>query len=205
MKKIYLIRHGQTDFNKSGIVQGKLVNASLNQTGIEQSHHFYSKYKMIPFDIVFTSTLKRSHESVHHFISQGLTSQQEAGLDEISWGDYDGKPLFSSDYYKNMINHWNNGETHLRPTNGESPDDVTERLIPVIEKIKNSEHKNVLICMHGRAIRILLCHLTNTPLKDMDLFPHHNLGLYEIEYTNNEFKLVQHNNIDHLPIHLKDH
>jgi len=205
VKKIYLIRHGQTDFNKSGIVQGKLVNASLNQKGIEQSQHFYATYKNIPFDIIYTSTLKRSHESVQHFISQGITWLQESGLDEISWGDYDGKPLFSSDYYQKTIDRWHSGETNLRPTNGESPDDVTERLIPVIEKIKESDHETILICMHGRAIRILLCYLTNTPLKDMDIFPHHNLGLYEIEYNNNEFKLLQKNNIDHLPIHLKDH
>ena len=46
-------RHGQTDFNQSGIVQGSGVNASLNEIGQKQAAAFYKKFKDYPFDVIY--------------------------------------------------------------------------------------------------------------------------------------------------------
>jgi bisphosphoglycerate-dependent phosphoglycerate mutase len=54
-KKIYIIRHGQTDFNKNGIVQGAGVDSSLNETGRQQAKAFYDKYKGEGFEKVYVS------------------------------------------------------------------------------------------------------------------------------------------------------
>jgi broad specificity phosphatase PhoE len=86
-KKIYLVRHGQTEFNKKGIVQGSAVNSSLNDTGRAQAHAFYQAYKHIPFDAVYTSALNRSIESVQAFIDQSIPHFIRPGLNEISWGE----------------------------------------------------------------------------------------------------------------------
>ncbi|HCZ37344.1 MAG TPA: histidine phosphatase family protein, partial [Cytophagales bacterium] len=67
-KKIYLIRHGQTDFNLKGIVQGSGVDSSLNAKGMAQAQAFFEMYKHIKFDKIYTSTLKRTRESVSGFI-----------------------------------------------------------------------------------------------------------------------------------------
>ena len=40
-----------------------------------------------------------------------------------------------------------------------------------------------LIAMHGRAMRVLLTQLLRYPLREMDAFPHQNLGLYELMHT----------------------
>ena len=52
--------------------------------------------------------------------------------------------------------------------------------------------------MHGRAMRILLTYLSKLELRKMDEFPHHNLGLYVITYTNKKFKVEITNNLEHL-------
>ena len=49
-KTIYLIRHGQTDFNKQGIVQGSGVDSSLNDEGHAQARKFFEAYHHINFD-----------------------------------------------------------------------------------------------------------------------------------------------------------
>ena len=52
MKHIYLVRHGQTDFNLKGIVQGSGVDASINETGLKQAQAFYDnldRYLLIKF------------------------------------------------------------------------------------------------------------------------------------------------------------
>ncbi|HRG79965.1 MAG TPA: histidine phosphatase family protein, partial [Cyclobacteriaceae bacterium] len=59
-KKIYIIRHGQTDFNLQGIVQGSGVDSSLNDMGRAQADAFYLTYKDIPFDKIYTSALRRT-------------------------------------------------------------------------------------------------------------------------------------------------
>ncbi len=55
-----------------GIVQGSGVDSSLNDTGFKQSKAFYEKYQNENFDVVITSTLKRTYETAYPFINDGL-------------------------------------------------------------------------------------------------------------------------------------
>ena len=197
-----MIRHGQTEFNLLGIVQGSRVNTSLNDKGIRQSEAFYSFYNTIKFDRIYTSKLNRSIETVQSFIDLGIPWESHEGLNEISWGDKDGMKVTVSEnkYYHEVIQRWAKGEVELRIEGGDSPLDVVGRQKPIIELIKSREdEENILICMHGRAIRIILCLLTNSDLSKMDEFVHENLCLYLLEYNEAEgFKLLKRNNIDHL-------
>ena len=52
--------------------------------------------------------------------------------------------------------------------------------------------------MHGRAMRLFLCLLTNKPLTEMDTFPHSNTTLYKVEYDGKEFHILDFNNTNHL-------
>ena len=199
-KKIYIIRHGQTDYNLQSIVQGKGIDASLNAHGKSQAQAFYNHYKSEKFDIVYTSTLKRTTESVAAFINEGLKHVKLAGLDEISWGVYEGVEANYEDklFFKDLTERWTNGETSLAIDEGESPDQVALRQQEVIEILKQSPDEKILICMHGRALRIFLTQLLTIPLAEMDTFAHSNLGLYKLAYNREGFELVDSNNVDHL-------
>lgn len=197
-KTIYIVRHGETDFNKSGIVQGRKVNASINDKGKAQRDAFFEAYKDTGFQKLYTSSLVRTKESIQGFIDLGLPVESFEGLDEISWGDYDGTPLLENDYYYEMVGEWHSGNTHFRPTNGESPEDVASRQKPVMSHIVAQPEDLVLVCMHGRAIRILMSHLLEVPMKDMDQWKHSNLGLYVVEYENGKYTLIERNKVDHL-------
>ena len=89
-RTIFLLRHGQTDFNVRGIVQGSGVDSSLNDTGRQQAARFFAAYGHVPFDKVYTSALRRTHESVQLFLDLGLRHEVHAGLNEISWGVREG-------------------------------------------------------------------------------------------------------------------
>lgn len=200
-KKIYIVRHGQTDFNLRGIVQGSGVDSSLNDFGRAQTKAFYEAYRSVPFDKVYTSVLKRTIESVQHFIDAGLPHEPLEGLNEISWGRKEGQPITPEEdaYYHHMLAEWRKGETHLRIDGGESPDDVIKRMQPAVEKIlSRPDEKTVLICMHGRAIRILLCYLLNYPLRSMDMFEHENACLYVLNYSGTMFSVERYNDTTHL-------
>ena len=199
-KKIYIVRHGQTDFNLNNIVQGSGVNSSLNDRGLAQGKAFFDTYKHLAFEKIYTSALKRTHESVQQFIDLGIPYEALVGLNEISWGTKEGHKITPSEdeYYHYMLKQWQLGETSLKIEKGESPDDVTARMRPALDYIMRQEEDLILICMHGRAIRILLCMLLNYPLQSMDMFEHSNLCLYVVNFTGSMFSVESYNNTDHL-------
>jgi broad specificity phosphatase PhoE len=202
-KKIYIIRHGQTDFNLRGIVQGSGVDSSLNQTGNAQARAFFDAYRALPFDKIYTSKLKRTRESVEEFISLGIPHEKLEGLNEISWGSNEGQQITPEEdaYYHWMLKQWQAGNTSERIKGGESPEDVALRQRKALDHIMSkTDEELILICMHGRAMRILLCELLNYPLKSMDVFEHRNLCLYQLDFTGSMFTIKQHNDIRHLDL-----
>jgi len=203
IKKIYIIRHGQTDFNLQGIVQGSGVDSSLNETGRAQARAFFDKYKDIGFDKIYTSALKRTRESVQDFIAGGIPHEPLSGLNEISWGSKEGQRITPEEdaYYHWMLKEWQRGNTSERITGGESPNDVVLRQRPALDYIMSKDNeKTILVCMHGRAMRILLCELLNYPLKSMDMFEHHNLCLYQLDFTGSMYAIKKHNDKTHLDV-----
>jgi broad specificity phosphatase PhoE len=200
-KIIYIIRHGETDLNKLGIVQGRGMDSELNQKGRDQSDAFYRAYKHIPFDTIYTSSLKRTHQTVQKFIESSISWVQYPGLDELGWGIHEGQESTEQirlDFEKITLN-WRAGQLHYKFEHGESPLEVKERQLIVLEKlIEENNDKNILICMHGRAMRLFLCLLTNQPLTEMDTFPHSNTTLYKIGFDGKEFHILDFNNTNHL-------
>jgi probable phosphoglycerate mutase len=200
-KKIYLIRHGQTDLNLKGIVQGSGVDAPLNEQGRQQALRFYETYKHVPFQKVYTSTLQRAYQSLEKFIQSGISHESLPGLNEISWGTKEGQPITREEdlYYHQMLEAWQRGETHLRIEGGESPEDVVKRLAPAINSIlSRTQEEYILVCMHGRAMRILLTMLLRYPLRSMDMFEHSNLCLYLLEHTGSLCTVRTYHNTEHL-------
>nr|WP_236668659.1 histidine phosphatase family protein [Hymenobacter rubidus] len=198
-----MLRHGQTDFNVRGIVQGSGVDSSLNDTGRRQAAQFFAAYGHIPFDKVYTSALRRTHESVQQFLDLGLPHEAHAGLNEISWGVREGTRITMEEdaEYREVLAGWVAGDTHARLTGGESPEEVAARQRPFIELLKSrEEEQTVLVCMHGRAMRVMLCQLLNYPLSCMEGFEHSNLCLYKLEYTGSVFTIKNFLDVAHLQV-----
>lgn len=200
-KRVYLIRHGETDYNRMGIVQGSGVNAPLNEKGRLQARAFYQQFRSVPFDRVYTSTLQRTTQSVQDFLA--FTPHQKVdALNEISWGVYEGKRVQDHDRmaFKVLLEKWRNGDIHASLENGESPVDVANRqkgFLPTL--VRNDHERNVLVCMHGRAMRIFLCLLLGLPISQMEAFGHHNLCLYLLTINKaGKAKLLKSNYTGHI-------
>lgn len=200
-KQIYIVRHGETDFNKLSIVQGQGVDTDLNETGLRQGKLFFEKYQHVQFHKVYISTLKRTQQTVQAFIDRGITYEALAGLNEISWGDFEGKAqdFKEREFYTQAINAWNSGNYDLAVANGETPNQLQARQKEAMKRIMEQEaEETILICMHGRAMKSLLCLLLNQPLKNMDNFEHRNACLYILNYNGESFELELANDVSHL-------
>ena len=200
-KTIYLVRHGETDYNLRRIVQGSGIDSDLNETGKSQAMAFHRAFGSVDFDAVMVSELKRTHQSVAPFVQSGLKQLIIPELNEINWGVLEGKEPTPERYnhFLGISARWKKGEYEAAVDGGESAASMYGRQKIGLAKILSSDYQKILICMHGRAIRSFLCLLTGEELKNMDKFPHENLGLYILEQdTADKFNITRFNYTDHL-------
>ncbi|MBL7828203.1 MAG: histidine phosphatase family protein [Saprospiraceae bacterium] len=199
---VYIIRHGETDFNRNNIVQGSGIDSDLNDTGRAQALAFYEAYRHINFELVVTSRLKRTHQTVDHFIQQNIPWHQTEDLNEISWGDLEGTPASEERHaaFNEIVGAWRAGQIDVAFPGGESARQLEERLTRFLSWLRLREEKNILVATHGRTLRALITQLKALPVSDMDRVGHVNTSCYLAHFTPQgvEFKLE--NDLNHLKL-----
>lgn len=150
--KLYIARHGQTDWNIQHKAQGR-SDIPLNETGIKQAEALRDNIKDIEFTAVYASPLKRAAKTAKIAVGDKYNIIYDDRLMERSFGDYEGKE----------INGWveatgyDIGDLHLNTNVGniEPIRDVLARTKAVLDDIKAKHHDNdtILIVAHGQVAR----------------------------------------------------
>ncbi len=200
--ELYVIRHGQTDYNKRGIIQGRSVDSSLNEHGRIQAKLFVAEYGHIPFDYVFTSSQKRSQESVQHFIDRGDRHLVYSQLDEISWGKSEGIPTSKESYeaYMHCRKAWEEGDYTARLDGGESLEELSHRVEEFVEEMEAMTFERALICSHGRTLRVLFAHLFREELSRLQQYDHGNFHLFHLQWKGYKWEALRQNDRSHLSL-----
>lgn len=200
--ELYILRHGETDYNKNNIIQGRGIDSSLNETGLKQAAQFYETYAKTGFDAVCYSSLRRTYQTVAAFESLQIPFHTFKELDELDWGSQEGQPQDAVNREKfHAINYeWKKGNYAVKNEIGESPLDVNNRLEVFKNWLFQTRYQKVLICTHGRTMRILLCNLLQKELKEMNIFGHKNTSLYVLKKLIDQpfCELILHNSLDHV-------
>ncbi|MFL2999535.1 MAG: histidine phosphatase family protein [Cytophagales bacterium] len=195
--KLYIIRHAETEYNKKGIIQGSEVDSDINDVGESQANSFYEYYKDINFDKIYVSDLKRTFQTIRRFTQNGLSYEKLKEFNEISWGVNQGKSDDLEDYAR-LIDTWLAGNLDNKFEEGESPNEMSVRLVKGFNKVLDDDYDTVLLCIHGRALRILLSKIIDNDLTKMDKYVHSNTGLYILENKNGKYEILGSNLRDHL-------
>lgn len=195
--KLYIIRHAETEYNRKGIIQGSEVDSDINDIGESQANSFYEYYKDIIFDKIYVSDLKRTFQTIRRFTENGSSYEKLKEFNEISWGVNQGKSDDLEDYAR-LIDTWLAGNLDNKFEEGESPNEMSVRLVKGFNKVLDDDHDTVLLCIHGRALRILLSKIIDNDLTKMDKYVHSNTGLYILEYKNGKYEILGSNLRDHL-------
>ena len=195
--KLYIIRHAETEYNRKGIIQGSEVDSDINDIGESQANSFYEYYKDINFDKIYVSDLKRTFQTIRRFTENGSSYEKLKEFNEISWGVNQGKSDDLEDYAE-LIDTWLAGNLDNKFEEGESPNEMSERLVKGFDKVLDDDHDTVLLCIHGRALRILLSKIIDNDLTKMDKYVHSNTGLYILEFKNGKYEILGRNLRNHL-------
>lgn len=195
------MRHGETDYNARNIVQGGGIDSVLNEVGIMQAQKFYESYHKISFSAVYSSPLKRAKETVAPFVKHGYTLLEHPGLKEMSWGIMEGMSHNHEieKHFRATLQSWADGDLDHSVEGGESPNEVCDRASNALRDILvNYPTGNVLICTHGRTMRVLLCYLLGYDLRHMQMFRHNNTAVNILVRTGKSFYIEKINDTAHL-------
>jgi phosphoserine phosphatase len=197
---LHILRHAETDFNRQGIIQGSSVDTDINELGRQQAAAFYQTYQDIDFDLVVTSALKRTHQTVQLFIDKGLPWIQMPEINEIRWGDHEGQKVNEhwTGMWQQVRVRWNAGDLTANMPGGESAAELNARLLYFLDWIKTRPEKQILVCTHGRTLRGLITLLKNVTLADMESYSHANTGLYIVTWQDGAWHFETENSVAHL-------
>jgi probable phosphoglycerate mutase len=202
MTTIYFFRHGETDYNKRGIVQGSGVDSSINELGRSQARAFYETYGHLTFDAIWGSELQRTHQTLLGWYEQGCEIQRSAALNELNWGVHEGlspSPEQKEDFL-HTVRSWHEGKLDAKVEGGESPLEAWARSEAFFADIRQRyAGKTLLICSHGRQLRVILSMLVDEDLSCMETYSHHNTALSLVEWpAQGPARLVKTNDLTHL-------
>lgn len=195
--KLYLVRHGQTDANMKRISQG-WFNSQLTEKGIDQAKKLAFYLKSEKIHTIYSSDLDRARNTAKEILRYHPETRLilTRNLREQGKGIFEGKSreLSHQAFEKSGKKDW----WEFVPEGGESYDQVLERVVDILEKLKNSDG-NVLIVSHGGPIQILIGLLLNEEKTNLEQYEHHNTGFSVIEYNpQGKNKIIRLNCTDHL-------
>lgn len=163
MMKIYLVRHCESEGNKSRIFQGQ-HDTDISEKGAKQLTYLAKRFKDVKLDKIYASRLTRAHKTAKAVAdSKGMDVITDNNFIEINLGDFDGKPWdFIFDNNPDLKQAWYYAPQNFAPPGGESMTEVYERAKNGLNKIINdpdNENKSILIATHGCLLRSLLCYV----------------------------------------------
>ena len=159
MAKLYLIRHGETDYNNALRFQGQ-TDIPLNQKGIEQAEKAADFFRDIPLQAIYTSTLIRAKTTAEIIAGvKGMVVQETDALREMSFGIWEN--MNSKDIQKKYAKEWKDffaSPARTTIPQGESMLDVQKRAYPTVQEILDRYPEgDVAFVAHGGIIRVLMC------------------------------------------------
>ncbi|MBO4609546.1 MAG: histidine phosphatase family protein [Lachnospiraceae bacterium] len=168
--KLYVIRHGKTDWNEQCKLQGR-TDIPLNETGKAQAHEAAAQYGDVHFDICYCSPLMRAKETMEILLEgRDIPVIFDDRLREMNFGTSEGVyDYFEDESLPVNVFFKHPEEYHTAPPEGESIDDLMARTGAFLEEVALplvKEGKDVLIVGHGALDSSIVCHIKNRPLAD---------------------------------------
>ncbi len=165
--KIYLVRHGETDWNQAGLLQGQ-TDIALNAQGLEQAREAAERLKEVPFELAFCSPLIRAKRTAETIIGdRKITLTTDERLRELNFGPWEGVDIRT---IKDAASQpFTNPGSYIPPEGAESFAQLYKRSGEFVDQVLlplEGTYETVLVVAHGGVNRSILNPVLNIPVDD---------------------------------------
>ena len=186
MTSIYLVRHGQTAWNKEEIFRGR-TDIPLDETGLKQAELVGQYFKGMEIYGIYSSPLSRAWQTAQKVAQfHDLKVQPLPGIIDMSFGKWEGRPhqeIRASDM--ETYRQWVETPHLIRLPGGESLDDVRVRAMAAVEElIRNHPGKTLILVTHRVVNKVLICGILSLD----------NSHFWQITQDTTAINLIQHRN-----------
>lgn len=199
--KLYLVRHGETDWNKARKIQGQ-VDIPLNDFGIHLARETKKGLADVPFDICFTSPLGRAKQTAEIILEgRDVPVIEEPLIMEMAFGIYEGKCCSSTGWElpEGFHRFFDGPERYEAPEGGEDFSQVRDRVGRFLERLGSDEElkdSTVLVTTHGAALGGMLNYLKKESLSNYwGQGVHKNCAVTEVECVDGSFRIISENTV----------
>ena len=173
---LYLVRHGETVTNKSGLIQGQR-DVELSDKGIEDAKELKDLISSLDIDVVISSPLKRAIDTAKIITDNKYPINIDDRIIERDWGLIEGIKFTEVDSFKNWHFSENTDDNKI-----EKVQDFLKRLSEFLEDIRGKyPDKKVLVVAHSAVLRGMHYIINGIP-EDGDLLKIEIPNLRIIEY-----------------------
>lgn len=180
---IYIVRHGQTEWNLLGKTQGH-GNSDLTPKGIEQAELLADSMTKYPIDYIYSSDLGRAYQTAEIIGNKlNIEFEKTEALREMNFGTWEGriiKDIIEED--PELYKMWRN-EPHLaKIPQGETLSQIKERTDAFIKEINEKyDGKHIVLVTHSLCARIMLLSFLDSDVKN----------IYRINQANTALNIIE--------------
>ena len=190
--RIFLIRHGETNWNKEGRFQGQ-IDIPLNENGKDQARKTSKYLRNISFNKAFSSSMHRPYETAQIILQDNhdIKIKKIDSLIEISHGLWEGKlEAEIKEKWPILLNDWHNKPEKVIMPEGESIKDVSDRSVEAFNKICLSQKNNdlSLLVAHDAVNKTLICNILSMNYSNIWMIKQGNGGITVIDLFNDPQK-----------------
>ncbi len=195
---LYIVRHGQTDWNSAQKIQGK-IDIPLNEVGEEQARVMGALLKDVHFDAVFSSDLSRAHKT-----AQIITLEKQVAikttklLRERDFGSIEGKQALDLKELEKDLEKLSEKERFVHRTydDMENDEELVGRFLTFLREVAVAyAGKKILVVTHGGLMRTLLVHVGYVDYQKVRKLRIDNTGYFVLHSDGIELEIAKTENI----------
>jgi 2,3-bisphosphoglycerate-dependent phosphoglycerate mutase len=198
--RILLVRHGETDWNASGRIQGH-SDTPLNAAGRLQARRAAQRLAREPIRALYSSDLARAFETAAIIGAPlGLTVVASPQLRERRYGEWEG--LTSAEiqaHYPEQFAIWRARSTDFAPPQGETRNEILTRALAELQTIaRRHVREMVVVVSHGGLCYVLINHILGSVDADRREFTIGNASIHTLDVTRDQWSVISMNETAHL-------
>jgi probable phosphoglycerate mutase len=200
--RLTLIRHGETEWNREGRIQGYHADSVLTANGEAQARRLAERLADERVQSLHSSDAGRARQTAAPIAAAvGLVVLYDAALRERNYGAFEGRTYGEIEReFPDAFRKFRSRDPRYAPPDGESALQFRDRIVAVVERIAaGAQGGHAAVVTHGGVLGVVYRYVTGMPLEARRDYPLHNASVNRILSSGGRWSLEAWGDVAHLP------